>query len=335
MIPQRGIFVAAYATSPGTAWDSAVDSDYFGALLRDPRVAGLEHPYLDEPARYPASWVREMLGESRCLLVTLLPATMQRAVAEPGFGLASYSEGLRSQAVRLAARAHSFVRSFDAFSGTVVKAVHLHSAPRNDAVATCGSAAAFHRSLREILDMGWGRVALNVEHCDAYVPGQLPEKGYLSLDEEIGVLRELQHVGLVVNWGRSAIEARSAAGALGHLARTRSAGLLRGLFFSGCTDHPNSPYGAWRDTHMPPRPYPGSRHLAEESLLGDAEIGDALAEAQACDAPVYLGAKVLDPARPGSLERSLGLNLETVSAVRRVLESLRGRQSVRRLEGAA
>lgn len=327
-------FVAAYATSPTTSWDPVIDSAYFASLLQDSRVEGLEHPYLDEDSsRYPMSWLHRILGDSKTLLLTLLPATMRRGAACPGFGIASQDEKLRSEAVRLVERAHDHVRSLNtAFGRPVVKAVHLHTAPRNDGTAQRGSAEALHRSLGEITAMDWQKVALNTEHCDAFVPGQLPEKGYLSLSDEIAVLKEVGHVGLVINWGRSAIEARGSVGAAEHLRRAREARLLRGVFFSGCTDLAGSPYGAWKDTHIPPQGYPGSRYLAEGSLLGGAEIRHAMDEISACTDPVYLGIKVLDPVKPASRARSTGMNLESISAIHRALNPIGAALSAGRRE---
>ena len=52
----------------------------------------------------------------------------------------------------------------------------------------------------------WGNVQLNLEHCDAYIPGQKAQKGFLLLEDEVEILNEVGGYGLILNWARSAIE---------------------------------------------------------------------------------------------------------------------------------
>src|SRR5438034_923832 len=81
----------------------------------------------------------------------------------------------------------------------------------NPALAAEPQADAFRRSLDELRAWDWRGAALSVEHCDAFVPGQAPAKGFLALGAEIDAIRASHGatpVGVAVNWGRSAIEAR-------------------------------------------------------------------------------------------------------------------------------
>ena len=85
-------------------------------------------------------------------------------------------------------------------------------------------------------------------------------------------------VKLAINWGRSALETRSAKGALDHIRRAAEAELLGALFFSGVTaDHPD--YGAWKDSHVP------FSTSCPSSLLTPAAAKAALTAAPNC--PIY------------------------------------------------
>src|SRR5262249_52879340 len=125
-------------------------------------------------------------------------------------------------------------------------------------------------SLREIRGWDWHGAKLAIEHCDAYVTGQPPQKGFLTVREELDALKATHDTrtpaGLVLNWGRSAIEGRSAATALAHAREAEASGLLVGLMFSGACAQ-DAVYGDWQDTHAPFAPAFGIRHAAEHSEL--------------------------------------------------------------------
>ncbi len=124
------------------------------------------------------------------------------------------------------------------------------------------------------------------------IPNQRADKGFLSLHDEIDVVQAVGNIGIVLNWGRSAIELRSAEGPLKHINLVMPHNLLKGFVFSGCTDNQNSPYGAWRDIHIPPKNFINSQYLRNESLLGKKEINQVLTLISNQD--IYLGIKVLD-----------------------------------------
>ncbi len=154
-------------------------------------------------------------------------------------------------------------------------AIELQTAP-----ARTGSAEALARSLTEIAAWDWSGAAILIEHCDALVPGHEPEKGFLSLADELAVARELG-LGVLINWARSVIETRSPDGAVAHV--TEAGDLLGGLMFSGVADRQVRDYPAWVDAHLPPAP----REPA--SLLTADEIARTRAAAASTG---LLGAKV-------------------------------------------
>lgn len=240
---------------------------------------------------------------------------MRNAKQDPYFGLASTREPSRASAMNMMERLHSHVQALHERLGRpIIRALHLHSSPTNNFSETRGNVQAFERSLREINAMGWGDISLHLEHCDSQIDHNPPDKGFLPLQQELELISSFD-MGVVLNWGRSAIEARSPDGPLKHLEQVCAADALRGFFFSGCTGLPNGDYGVWRDTHMPAAPVIDSPYLRHESLLGAAEIKACLRLLREYRGGVYLGVKVLDPASEMDLTRKLYLNLDTIRAV--------------------
>ncbi len=62
---------------------------------------------------------------------------------------------------------------------------------------------------------------------------------------------------MLINWGRSAIEGRSAATPLEHLAAASAAGVLSGVIVSGVATIDGDYGDAWSDTHAPAQPTMG------------------------------------------------------------------------------
>lgn len=312
--PEWLIFISAYATSPSfNAWQPLLESQYFQALSENPDIIGIEHPCFFGSEKYPLSWLLENISDHWSIIITALPLFMNEMKKTPCLGLASEKEEARKQAVSLMKNISQYAETLNnTFGKSVVKAVHFHSLPRNDHEATRGNEEALKRSLDEIKGFNWQGVALNLEHCDAYIPGQLPDKGFLLLDEEINALRTVGDYGLVLNWARSAIEGRSILEPLKHIAMAKKSGLLKGFFFSGCTDKTDSDYGAWKDTHMPPQNIINGDYLNDDSILGRQEIQAAL---NSLGKEIYLGIKVFDPDSSKNIKKSIGLNMETIRAL--------------------
>jgi hypothetical protein len=251
-------FVAAYPASPtatpaSSHWNPLIERQYFQALIDRAEVIGIEHPFYMASEKYNLDWLLETIPSHWSMMLTLLPTFMMAAKTNPYLGLASTREQDRSLAVKIMEQAAAYVAQLSqAFGRQIVKAIHFHSLPKNEAAGFRGHQEAFKKSLIEIKTLDWQGAALNLEHCDAYIPGQPAEKGFLSLEDEIEALDEIGGFGLVLNWARSAIEGRSTATPLAQLKLAKAANLLKGFFFSGCTDDPRNAYGAWKDTHMPP-----------------------------------------------------------------------------------
>ena len=176
----------------------------------------------------------------------------------------------------------------DARGQDAVVAVELHSAP----LATPGasSAEALARSLSEIAEWDWEGVRLVLEHADARVDAHPPQKGWLPLGEELAASRLASTrsgvtIAHSINWGRSAIETRSADGPIDHLQTVIAAEALVGFMVSGASPLPTGRSSAWQDVHL------GIDRVEPESLLTAAALDRAVATIANTEL-AYLGVKV-------------------------------------------
>lgn len=269
------------------------------AAAQAPAFSGLEVPFagaldIDELA--------PLLDDRYDAVVTCIPGVVARLATDPAFGLASADDDGRRRAVDFTRQAHDDARRLeDALGRPAVRAVLVHSS----CAAGTGSAAAFARSLEQLAGWDWSGTDLLVEHCDAAVPGARPAKGFLPLSAELDALdavgaadgRSGAGLGVLVNWGRSAIEGRDPERVVDHLVEARRRGLLRGLMFSGCAATDASRGGAWADVHLPPAP------VDQHSLLTTVAARLAVEAAGGAAGLGIVGMKVGAPADASLLER--------------------------------
>lgn len=248
-------YVGAYASSPcNNGWNAEIESEFYNALKKDPRIQGLEHPFLGKLHSEDDDWFLANIDPNWRFVFTCIPGTMAALSEMPTFGIASTDENGRKAAIAFLAKARDAIAKLNAHcSRPVVAAIQIHTAPNQSKAGA--SAAALKQSLIEITQWDWQGTQIVIEHCDTLVEGQVPAKGFLSLQQEIDVLtavnaEQSSNLGITINWGRSVIETRSADGALAHIQETKKAGLLSGLMFSGASGAETA-YGAWRDSHMP------------------------------------------------------------------------------------
>ncbi|MDR0270823.1 DUF4862 family protein [Paenibacillus sp.] len=312
--------VSAYATSPCfDHWDPSVESNYFTYLSQNPHISGIEHPFFLNSNKYPIEWMLRNTPDHWNMALTILPALMEISKTNPDFGLASKNEIARSKAIALIEDVKHYVaRMNQLFNRTIIGTIHIQSSPRNNDGILKGSQDSFYRSLQEIEQMGWGDIQINIEHCDAFNLRNPVDKGFLPIEQELEIIKELQFYGMVLNWGRSTIETRSSVGPLKHIQLSKEH--LKGFIFSGCTNNSFSEYGEWIDSHIPPRNFIDSEYLKSESLLGYEEIKSTLCELN--DKDIYYGIKVLDKNTDKHLERSIGINHDTIRAIEYVHKSI-------------
>lgn len=320
-----GLVLGAYALFSGVP-DAELGDAYrgLGAL---PLVGALEMP------------LAEALGERACLgplrnalpdvvadrwdvVITCVPTVMGRLGSDPHYGLASEDADGRRAAVADVRRALEVARATADQSGRRrIRAIEVHSAPRRPA----SSVSAFEASLTELLTVDAAGVALVVEHCDATRPGWRPEKGFFEITEELAVLTAMgdERLGVSVNWGRSAIEGRSARTPPEHVSLAARAGHLSGIMFSGASDIAG-PWGKeWADGHIAPRGAGGTPSAWSASLLGAEEIHETVMAAGP-SGPGFLGVKVTANPAETSVKDRLVVADRALEMVARAAEQARG-----------
>jgi hypothetical protein len=248
------ICIGAYAASPSAnGFDIQTESLYYEGLRSFPFLSGLEIPFLGTLHSEP-NWFLDQLSPQWDSVLTPIPGVMNTLAKDPHFGLASDDTSGRARAVEFMQRMQESVATINRHVGRqAIRAVEVHSAPTLGKEGMTSSVESFADSLTQLRAWDWQGAQLLVEHCDAYKVGQVPAKGFLTLEAEMAAITQSSGTtpaGVLVNWGRSAIETRSGAGPEDHLKQASAQGLLKGLIFSGATlDSPL--YGNWSDSHAP------------------------------------------------------------------------------------
>lgn len=270
------LHVGAYAAAAGLDPDAEAEL-YRGLAAMG--IAGLEQPFFGSLHPRDDAWLMSQIRPDWSLVLTPLPGVMQRVQTDKHFGLASADADGRRRALDFVESARRSVGTLHRVLGRrAVRAVFLHSAPRLGDTGAKSSVERFADSLSELRALDWQGAQLLVEHCDAAVASHAPDKGFLRVEDEVLAVKlssGATPTGLAINWGRSAVETRSAEGPLEHLARAIQAEMLGALFFSGATPQADD-YGPWRDSHVPfSTSHPGS-------LLTPSAAQEALAFAPEC-----------------------------------------------------
>lgn len=286
-------FVGAYATSPcSTGWDATLESEYYQQLKKSPLIKGLEHPFLGALHSEDDDWFLQNISNDWTFVFTCVPGIMAAIGDNPAFGIASDDEAGRQSALQFMAKARDAISKLNKHCGKpVVTAIEIQTAPNRS--HTPSSVNALKASLTTMQSWDWEGTRIMIEHCDAYLQDnndQTPQKGFLTLGEELEAIQSVNQtlnadMGVVINWGRSAIETRSTQGVLDHIEQAKKAGLLTGLMFSGVSDQ-DTEYGAWRDTHMPAAKAKNGTYGAAGSLMTETEIQRCLLAANAKDLPL-------------------------------------------------
>jgi hypothetical protein len=310
------LIIAGYTAAPTDKRDAAI---YYEQLFAVPRVGGLELGWNGTNTRtdiqadiadllnsVPAEWV---------FTLSAIRSTYQSWVKDHRFGLASADEDGRLAAVDMARGIADAIKAINDNAGRrVVTAVELHAAPGFNDRTFNPNPHAFARSLRQVADFDWNGTAVLVEHCDAFVPNQIPAKGFLSLEQEIDVLKTLagSPIGLSLNWGRSLIELRDPDRVADQVEQASASGLLKAFTFSGTAEIDNPVGRAWADSHLPFADPVDGRYGEPASLLTVARAQESLQE---LDDLLFLAVKTNWPAnRTDPVERAASVitNFNTV-----------------------
>jgi hypothetical protein len=245
------LIIAGYIAAPP---DAAGRAAYYEELVSIPAASGLGLAWNGPATAAELQDVVSILPESWSVTLNGIGATLNASATDPAFGLASPDAAGRDAAMTMAREMRDSVHAIsDRLGRKGVLAVEVHSAPGFGKGQFPPQADALRRSLEELVALDWEGTAVLVEHCDAYVVGQVPAKGFLTLEAEIAVLSSLSGgpVGLSLNWGRSVIERREVDGVVDHVITGADSGLLRAYTFSGAAGTDNSYGVAWADSHLP------------------------------------------------------------------------------------
>lgn len=272
--------VGAYASLP----KEKSEQEQYYALLRDTSwIDGIEIPYPGDLAT-DEEWLYHQLSPSwKSSTITAIPGTMVSVWDNPVFGLAStdpegsklarqFTEKIRATVNRLA----------DKRGGQVIARVQLHSAPTNHADRT-----AYRDTLGELTQLDWSGAQLVTEHCDSPKPGQKPEKGFLTIEDEISVAQDT-NTGIHINWGRSCLEERDPKAPLTHVELASKANVLAGVLFSGAGPEATQYGYEWIDGHLPSAD-------DEPTSLMTADVVSEVAKYAVSKHVSYLGAKICVP----------------------------------------
>lgn len=279
----RAPFLGAYAMAPGAPEEARA----FYAALAELPLGGLEVPVPPQGADGEQLGWDTGVHPDWDLLATCIPTVMGRLGEGPAYGLASADDDARAQALAdVRHAADQAVRLADRDGCRRVAAIQVHSAPG----PRHGSPEALSRSLAEILTWDLAGAQVLLEHCDALVPGQAAAKGFLTLADEVGAIGNVLGgsggatdgagaLGVSINWGRAAIEGRSARTPVEHVSTAAEAGLLRAVVLSGATDADTAWGPAWGDAHIPPRGDDDALAASAASLLDAEAVRTTLAAA--------------------------------------------------------
>ena len=314
-------FMGAYASSPNVGdWDAELETRYYNEIKSLGYIAGLEHPFGGMLHNKDDDWFLNNIDPSWEFVFTCIPGVMGAIGKNPKFGIASDDEAGRKEGMVFMQKARDAIAKLNAHAGkSVVRAIQIHTSPNKGKASS--SQAALERSLTEMLAWDWQGAVLTIEHCDAYVEGQDPGKGFLKIEDEIEAIVKVKaatgkEVGITINWGRSAIETRGAAGVTAHIKAAKAAGVLSGLMFSGASGD-ESQYGIWRDSHMPPQAM-SKDGVGEPASLMTAQTMKDCMELAGPDTLLYLGAKLGIRPRTAPLEDRMAYNREIFSILENI-----------------
>jgi hypothetical protein len=306
------LILAGYTAAPSDPKNTLA---YYGQLVKAEQADGLEFAWSGPQMPELLQPVLALLPSSWCITINDIPATARACAANPLFGLASPDDAGREQALGMLREISTAIKTLNDRAGRqVVFALEIHCAPGFDKRVRMPDAAALARSLDVAGKLPWDGCRRVLEHCDAFVPGQKPAKGFLTLGEEIKVLRELAGapITLGLNWGRSMIELRDPDRVIDHARQAAPSGLLDAYTFCGTVPIDNVYGEAWFDSHVPFADTLDSAYSEPASGLTIARAAQVLEFVRDCS---FLAIKTNWPAkRSDPLERAASVmaNFDTL-----------------------
>ena len=311
--------IGAYATAPSLADNDKLNEHKFYEKLIEsiPEIRGLEVPFWGkEIHQFGSDFLLDIIDKNWDNVLSCIPGSMSKLANNPKFGLASDDENGRAEAIAMHKKANQALHKMNEYyERQSVIAVQIATAPSTPVEYVSSSADSLLKSMEEILSWDWEGSKIVIEHCDTAVDNIPFEKGFLTIEDEIKTLIELQdmhNVGITINWARSAIEGRNISKPLEHIEMALKNNILSGLIFSGVSDN-DIQYGSWKDTHMPFAQSFDVKFYEENSFLTYENIINTLKSLNVNDLD-YLGIKLLSmPIESATIERRIGINYDAVS----------------------
>ena len=311
--------VGAYATAPSLgSEDKILERSFYEQLSESiPEIRGLEIPFFGkEIHQFGSDFLLDIIDKNWENVLSCIPGSMSKLANNPKFGLASDDENGRAEAIAMHKKANQALHKMNEYyERQSVIAVQIATAPSTPVEYVSSSADSLLKSMEEILSWDWEGSKIVIEHCDTAVDNIPFEKGFLTIEDEIKTLIELQdmhNVGITINWARSAIEGRNISKPLEHIEMALKNNILSGLIFSGVSDN-DIQYGSWKDTHMPFAQSFDVKFYEENSFLTYENIINTLKSLNVNDLD-YLGIKLLSmPIESATIERRIGINYDAVS----------------------
>lgn len=316
-------FVGAYASSPNVSgWDAALESRYYDQLNQFSNLEGLEHPFVGSLHPHDDDWFLKHINPEWDFVFTCVPGIMAAKSKNPLFGIASDDKGGREQAIAFLESARHAIEKLNTHLGRqAVRGIQIQTSPSRSVASS--SVSSLKQSLETICEWDWQGARIIIEHCDAFVEGQVPAKGFLTIEEEIEAIEYVNakcqtNIGININWGRSVIETRSCDGAINHIAAAREKNLMCGMMFSGVSNL-DTEYGEWRDTHMPPEKYKPDAAGAVGSLMTEDEMFKSLGS---CDIEAldFIGVKLGVRPAETALEERVAYNRDALAILDRFFQ---------------
>lgn len=299
-----GYFIGAYPCAPSFhQQDEQKEREFWRQLADTPDIAGVEQPWLEHLHPLGDAWLLSNTPAEWRIVVTAVMETMRRRGGNGGFGLASSDEAQRRECVNYYQRLCRHITALNSrFPGKVI-ALEMQAAPLAGNASVEQATDAFARSMKEIAGWDWD-CELVLEHCDA-MDKPAPRKGFLPLSNVLDVLADYD-VGVCINWARSAIEGRNTTLPLTHIQQTQQARKLRGLMFSGTTEH--GAYGEWQDLHAPFAPF------CADSLL-TTQLAREIFHAVDVNSLAFTGAKLLEINPDASVAQRIAILRDGINAI--------------------
>ncbi len=314
--------VGAYATSPNIFnWDENSEVKYFDKLKKIKELRGLELPFWGHGLHpFDDNFLLKNLDPKWENIFTCVPGTVNFIEKDEFFGLSSKKEKSRIKAIKFYKKAFDSINKIKStFGEKSIFSILITSSPQKHKNNT--SVDSFVKSLMEIHSWDWGDTKINIEHCDAF--GKLnpnPKKGYLALEDEILSLKKVNNyiksnIGIVINWGRSAIEYKGVNGPLKHIRKALKSKVLSGLMFSGTSKLNSVYYGSWSDLHMPPSPYKNFKFFEKNSLMSHNNIKNSIILCKDTSLD-FFGIKLHSDPKNLSIDKSILINQNTLSLLK-------------------